>query len=75
MAEMESGQVSFKSLVDNLWKTTQDVLRQVAVKEISKTESVRKEIEVQKTLAGKELLWKIFPIAIIGIIALWALAK
>ena len=72
---METGKQSFKSVIDNLWQTTQEVLRQIAVKEISKTESVRREIEEQKVVVGKELLWKIFPFVAIGMITLWAVSK
>ena len=65
---VETGKQSFKSIVDNLWQTTQDVLKQVAVRELSKTEAVRKEIESQKTLTGKNILWQYFPFILGGLV-------
>lgn len=66
----ETGKVSFKSVIDNLWQTTQEVLKQIAVKELSKTEAVQKEIEAQKSVTGKNILWKAFPYILGGLVVL-----
>lgn len=56
-----TGKQSFKDVLDNLWNVTQDVLKQVAVRELSKTEAVRKEVQAQQTRTGKNMLWQYFP--------------
>lgn len=63
-----TGKQSFKDILDNLWGVTQDVLKQVAVRELSKTEAVRKEIEAQKTVVGKNILWEYFPFILGGLV-------
>lgn len=63
-----TGKQSFKDIVDNLWRVTQDVLKQVAVRELSKTEAVIKEVEAQKTIAGKNILWQYFPFILGGLV-------
>lgn len=63
-----TGKQSFKDVLDNLGKVALDVLKQVAVREISKTEVVQKEVEVQKTLAGKNILWQYFPFILVGLV-------
>lgn len=65
---VETGKQSFKDVVDNLWRVTQDVLKQVAVRELSKTEAVRREVEAQKTLTGKNILWQYFPFILGGLV-------
>ena len=68
-----TGKQSFKDIVDNLWRVTQDVLKQVAVRELSKTEAVRKEIEEQKTITGKNILWQYFPFILGGLVLVMVL--
>lgn len=70
---MESGKVSFKSVIDNLWKTTQQVLKEVAVREASKTEVIRRGVQRQQTVIGKDLLWKIAPFAFGGLVLIMVL--
>lgn len=69
----ETGKVSFKSVLDNLWQTTQDVLKQIAVKELSKTEVIQREIEAQKSVTGKNILWKAFPYILGGLVLVMVL--
>jgi len=70
---VETGKQSFKDVLDNLLKITGDVLKQVAVKELSKTEAVRKEIEEQKSLTGKNILWQYFPFVLGGLVLVMVL--
>ena len=65
---VETGTQSFKSIVQNLLRVTGDVLKQVAVRELSKTEAVRTEIEAQKTITGKNILWQYFPFILGGLV-------
>lgn len=71
----ESGKVNFSDLLKGFWETTQDVLAEVAYREGSKVEGVREAIDKQKVVAGKNLLWKIFPFAVVGIVGLWVISK
>jgi len=66
----ETGKTSFQSVIDNLWNTTQEVLKQIAVKELSKTEAVQKEIEAQKSVTGKNILWNAFPYILGGLVVI-----
>lgn len=69
----ETGTQSFKDIVKHFLSVTGDVLKQVAVKELSKTEAVRKEIETQKTLTGKNMLWQYFPFVLGGLVLIMVL--
>ena len=71
----ESGKVSFTSLLKDTWETTLDVLSEVAYREGSKIEGVRQAIDQKKVIEGKNLLWKVFPFVMIGIVAVWAFTK
>lgn len=71
---MEAGKQTFKDILDGLWDTTKYILKEVAVKELSKTEAIQKEIEAQKTVTGKNILWRYFPF-IIGALALVAIIR
>ncbi|MBA7497088.1 hypothetical protein ES702_07697 [subsurface metagenome] len=60
---------SFKDVINSLKETALYVLKEIAVKELSKTEAIQKEIETQKTVAGKNILWQYFPFIIAGLAA------
>jgi hypothetical protein len=71
----ESGKVNFNDLLKGFWDMTQDVLAEVAYREGSKIEGVRQAIDKQKVVEGKNLLWKVFPFMVVGVIGIWALTK
>jgi len=60
---VETGRVSFKEIIANLARTAWQVLKETGIRETAKIELVQREVESQKTVMGKEMLWKIFPIA------------
>lgn len=71
----ESGKVDFGKLLDSFWKTTQEVLGEIAYREGSKIEGVREAVNTQAVIQGKNLLWKIFPIIAIGGVLLFTIGK
>ena len=58
--------IDFKAVFGKVLKVGGEVLKQVAVQEASKIPSVQKEIEKQKTVVGKNILWTVFPILLAG---------
>jgi len=66
----EKGRVSFKSVIDSLWKVTQTVLGEVAVKEGSKIESVRRAVKTGGIRIGQQTLWRYFPYIIGAVVVL-----
>jgi len=62
---------AFKKTLAAVWLG----VKSSVIQEASKTKAVQKEIEQQKTVAGKNILWKYFPYAILGFVGLFMLAK
>lgn len=71
----ESGKVNFNERLKSAWGTALDVLAEIAYREGSKIEGVRQAVDEQKVVVGKNLLWKVFPFAVVGIVGLWAVSK
>lgn len=71
----ESGKINFSDTLKSFWETSQDVLAEIAYREGSKVEGVREAIDQQKVIEGKNLLWKIFPFIVVGVVGLWAVSK
>lgn len=71
----ESGKVNFSDHLKSFWETTQDVLAEVMYREGSKIKGVQEAIDQRKVVEGKNLLWKIFPFAVVGIVGIWAVTK
>ncbi len=71
----ESGAIDFGKLLGNFWEHTKDILGEIAYREGAKVEGVRDAIDAAKIKEGKNLLWKVFPFMIIGIVGLWAFTK
>ncbi len=69
----ETGKQSFKDVVNNLLGVGADILKEIAVRELSKTEAVRKEVEAQKTITGKNILWQYFPYVLGGLVLVMVL--
>jgi len=72
---VESGKINFGDLLKGFWDTTLDVLGEVAYREGSKIEGVREAIDNKKVVEGKNLLWKVFPFLMVGIVGIWAFTK
>jgi len=58
--------IDFKAAFGNVLKIGGKVLKQMAIQEASKIPAVQKEIEKQKTIAGKNILWTVFPMLFAG---------
>lgn len=72
---MESGKQDFSTWINGVWETSLDILGEIAYREGSKIEGVRDAIDERKIIEGKNLLWKVFPFLIIGIVGVWAVTK
>ena len=60
--------INFKDIFGKVLDVTGQVLKQVVIQEVSKIPAVENEIEKQKVVAGKNVLWTIFPwIAFVGL--------
>ena len=51
------------------------IIGQAVIQEGSKIPAVQKEVENQKTVAGKNLLWKYFPYAILAGMGIFMISK
>ena len=51
------------------------ILQQSVIQEGAKIPAVQREIEAQKTVAGKNVLWKFFPYAILAAMAIFMISK
>lgn len=71
----ESGKQDNTSWIDNVWKTSLGVLKEIAYREGSKVEGVRTAIEEKKVQEGKNILWRVFPFICLGIVGIWAVTK
>lgn len=74
-----SGTTPGKIDVGEVFRWTLDAalrgIKQGVIQEGAKTKAVQKEIESQKTVAGKNILWNYFPYFILGGVGLFMLAK
>ena len=68
--KIDVGEAFKKTLEAALWG-----IKQTVIQETSKTKAVQQEIENQKTVAGKNILWKYFPYAILACVGIVMLAK
>lgn len=71
----ESGDQDFGDHLKQFGKTMLRLLGQTAIQEGAKIEAVQKEVEAQKLVLSKELLWKIFPFLAIGGLSLFLVRK
>lgn len=71
----ESGKQNFDTWIDGVWQTSLDVLGEIAYREGSKVEGVQQAIDERKITEGKNLLWKVFPFFMIGVVGIWAVTK
>lgn len=62
---------AFKWTLDAAWKG----IKESVIQEGSQIKEVQKEVEEQKLVAGKNILWKYFPYFILGTFGLFMLWK
>lgn len=62
-----------------VWKKTLqvglDLLKQGVIQEASKTKAVQKAVDEQKVVAGKNILWKYFPYAVLAGLGIFFVSK
>ena len=68
--KIDVGEVFKKTLAVGL-----DLLKQAAIQKGSEIPAVQKAVEEQKVVAGKNILWKYFPFAILGVMGFYMLSK
>ena len=65
--------------VGDIFKKTLDaalgILGQAVIQEGSKIPAVQREVEAQKVVAGKNILWKYFPYAILAVMGVFMISK
>lgn len=61
----------FKDSADFLFNTFKNSL----IERASQTKEVQDEVERQKVIAGKNILWQIFPFVVIGSLAVILIAR
>lgn len=67
--------INFKDIFGKVLDVTGQVLKQVVIQEVSKIPAVENEIEKQKVVAGKNVLWTIFPWIAFGGLTLLMIGK
>ena len=67
--------IKFKDVFAKVKEITGRVLKQVVVQEASKIPAVEAEVEAQKVVAGKNILWSYFPLMLIGGLVIFSIAK
>ena len=67
--------IDFEKQFSGIWKTFKTVLAQTVIQEGSQIPGVQEQIEKQKVVAGKNILWQYFPAMLIGTLMVFAIAK
>ena len=69
------GKIDVGKIFGDLAKRAVDLIAVAAVEQVSDIKPVQKEIEKQKTIAGKNILWTYFPYVIVGLAGLFMLSR
>jgi len=67
--------ITFKEMFADVLDITEEVLKKVVVQKASKIPAVEAEVEAQKVVAGKNILWSYFPLFLIGGLAVFAVIR
>ena len=67
--------IDFKEFFEDGANFVLDVFKNAVVQKVSQTEQVQKEVEAQKVVAGKNLLWQYFPFMVVGVLAITLIAR
>ena len=74
MPEETSG-IDFKSFFEDGANFVLDVFKNSLIQRVSQTKEVQDEVEAQKVVAGKNILWQYFPFMVIGVLAVTLIAR
>jgi len=69
------GKIDVGKIFGDLAKRALDLLAVSAVEQVADMKPVQKEIEKQKVVAGKNILWTYFPYILLGTVGLFMLAR
>lgn len=75
MATTKPGRIDIGEVFKKTLAVGLDVLKQTVIQQGSEIPAVQKAVEEQKVVAGKNLLWKYFPFAILGVMGFYMLSK
>ena len=67
--------IDFKKIFGEGAKFMLDIFKGAVIDKFSQTQVAQDEIERQKLLAGKNMLWSYFPFVIIGVVAITLIAR
>lgn len=67
--------IDFEKAFGGIWNTFKQVLGQTIVQQGSQIPQIQEEVEKQKVVAGKNILWQYFPAMLIGTLMIFAIAK
>ena len=73
--DTKPGKIDVGKVFGDLAKKALDLIAQAAVEQVSEIKPVQKEIEKQKVVAGKNILWTYFPYILLGSVGLFMLAR
>ena len=75
MPETKPGRIDVGEVFKKTLNFGFDVLKQMVIQKGSEIPAVQKAVEEQKVVAGKNVLWKYFPYAILGVMGFYMLSK
>ena len=67
--------IDFKSFFQDGADFVLDVFKNSLIQKVSQTKEVQDEVEAQKVVAGKNILWQYFPFMVIGLLAVTLIAR
>lgn len=67
--------IDFKEFFEDGANFVLDIFKNSLIQKVSQTEEVQKEVEAQKVVAGKNLLWQYFPFMVVGVLAITLIAR
>ena len=67
--------IDFKSFFEDGANFVLEVFKNSVIQKLSQTKEVQAEVEAQKVVAGKNILWQYFPFIVIGGVTLLAIAR
>jgi len=74
MVEENTG-IDFKSFFKDGADFVLDVFKNSLIQKVSQTQAVQDEVEAQKVIAGKNLVWAYLPFILIGAVVITMIAR
>jgi len=67
--------IDFKTFFQDGANFVLETFKNSLIQKLSQTKQVQAEVEAQKVVAGKNILWQYFPFMVIGILAVTLIAR